>query len=181
MRRRPTVRAALRREADGRVKLFHAISLEADVNSAKVLAFSFPHLRVGIQRIEQVRAELTAIVEDDLDRDDEGIGFALATLKAQDIAVASLADMSGSPNGRGWSCGCKRWKSNECSRRLPKGSFLFEETDEHTGQFARRGAPMVDVPPGATTESVAGSRAGGSGGGRLRGGPAADGSAAFDL
>jgi hypothetical protein len=79
--------------ADGRVKLFHAISLEADVNSAKVLAFSFPHLRAGIQRIEQVRAELTAIVEDDLDRDDEGIGFALATLKAQDIAVASLADM----------------------------------------------------------------------------------------
>ena len=36
---------------------------------------------------------MTAIVEDDLDRDDEGIGFALATLKAQDIAVASLADM----------------------------------------------------------------------------------------
>jgi hypothetical protein len=79
--------------ADGRVKLFHAISLEADVNSAKVLAFSFPHLRAGIQRIEQAQAELTAIVEDDLDRDDESIGFALTTLKAQDIAVASLADM----------------------------------------------------------------------------------------
>ena len=79
--------------ADGRVKLFHAISLEADVNSAKVLAFSFPHLRAGIQRIEQAQAELTAIVEDDLDRDDESIGFALTTLKAQDITVASLADM----------------------------------------------------------------------------------------
>ena len=79
--------------ADGRVKLFHAISLEADVNSAKVLAFSFPHLRAGIQRIEQAQAELTAIVEDDLDRDDESIGFALTTLKAQEIAVASLADM----------------------------------------------------------------------------------------
>ena len=35
--------------ADGRVKLFHAISLEADVNSAKVLAFSFPQLRAGIR------------------------------------------------------------------------------------------------------------------------------------
>ncbi len=78
---------------DGRVKLFHAISLEADINSAKVLAFSFPHLRAGIQRIEQAEAELTAIVEDDLERDDEGVGFALATLKAQDIAVMSLAQM----------------------------------------------------------------------------------------
>jgi hypothetical protein len=81
--------------ADGRVKLFHAISLEADVNSAKVLAYSFPQLRAGIERIEQAQAELTAIVEDDLDRDDESIGFALATLKAQDIEVASLVDMPG--------------------------------------------------------------------------------------
>ena len=79
--------------ADGRVKLFHAISLEADVNSAKVLAFSFPHLRAGIERSEQARAELTAIVEDDLERDDEGIGFALATLKEQEIAVATVAEM----------------------------------------------------------------------------------------
>ena len=79
--------------ADGRIKLFHAISLEADVNSAKVLAFSFPHLRAGIQRIEQAQAELTAMVEDDLDRDDEAIGFALATLKAHAIAVASVAEM----------------------------------------------------------------------------------------
>ena len=39
--------------ADGRVKLFQAISLEADVNSAKVLAFSFPQLREGIARVEQ--------------------------------------------------------------------------------------------------------------------------------
>jgi hypothetical protein len=78
---------------DGRVKLFHAISLEADVNSAKVLAFSFPHLRAGIQRTEQAEAILTAIVEDNLDRDDDGIAFALATLKEQEITVASLADM----------------------------------------------------------------------------------------
>ena len=79
--------------SDGRVKLFHAISLEADVNSAKVLAFSFPHLRAGIERSEQARAELTAIVEDDLERDDEGIGFALATLAGQEIAVATVAEM----------------------------------------------------------------------------------------
>ena len=55
--------------------MFHAISLEADVNSAKVLAFSFPHLRVGIHADRAGRAELTAIVEDDLDRDDEGTGL----------------------------------------------------------------------------------------------------------
>jgi hypothetical protein len=79
--------------ADGRVKLFQAISLEADVNSAKVLAFSFPQMREGILRAEQTRAELTAVVEDELDRDDEGVAFALATLRGQEIAVAMLADM----------------------------------------------------------------------------------------
>ena len=36
---------------------------------------------------------MTAIVEADLERDDEGVGFALATLEAQDIAVMSLAEM----------------------------------------------------------------------------------------
>ena len=79
--------------ADGRIKLFHALSLEAEVNAAKVLAFSFPQLRAGLQRVERAQAELTAIVEDDLDGNDEGIGFALATMRGHEIAVATVAEM----------------------------------------------------------------------------------------
>jgi hypothetical protein len=72
-----------------------------------------------------------------------------------------------------------RW-GGQVQRRYwpgPAGSPAMtwtEETDEHTGQFARRGAPMVDVSPGATTRA-------GEPDGRLRGGTAADGGAAFDL
>jgi hypothetical protein len=77
-----------------RVKLFHAVSLQTEVNAAKLLAFSFPQMRAGIRRAEEAEAQLTAVVEDDLDRRDDGIAFALATLEAQEIAVASVAQMS---------------------------------------------------------------------------------------
>jgi hypothetical protein len=85
---------APRRNGNGaRVRLFQAVSLLAEVNAAKLLAFSFPQLRAGIRRAEGAEAHLTAVVEDDLDRHDEGIAFALDTLEAQEIAVASLARM----------------------------------------------------------------------------------------
>src|ERR1051326_7994555 len=51
---------------NGTVKLFHAVSLASDVNSAKILAFTFPQLAEGIRKAEGKHAELTAVVEDDL-------------------------------------------------------------------------------------------------------------------
>ena len=79
--------------AGGAVKMFHSLALETDVNSAKVLAFSFPGLAEGIRRDLGSRAELTEIVEDDLDRNDESIGFALETLEHQAIIIAPLKQM----------------------------------------------------------------------------------------
>ena len=52
--------------AGAQVKMFHALSLEHDVNAAKVLGFSFPRIAEGILRLQNQQAELTAIVEDDL-------------------------------------------------------------------------------------------------------------------
>ena len=78
---------------NGVVKLFHAVSLAAEVDSAKVLAFSFPLLAEGIRKKEKAKAELTAIVEDTLDRKDDAIAFALATFKSSHIAVAPAADL----------------------------------------------------------------------------------------
>jgi hypothetical protein len=51
---------------NGTVKLFHAVTLNSDVNAAKVLAFSFPQLAQGIRKSEKKQAFLTAIVEDNL-------------------------------------------------------------------------------------------------------------------
>jgi hypothetical protein len=80
---------------NGVIKMFQAVSLETDVDAAKVLAFSYPALREGLRRAENASSELTAVVEDGLSRDDDAIGFALATLAANDIHVAALSEMPG--------------------------------------------------------------------------------------
>jgi hypothetical protein len=77
--------------ANGALKLFHAVSLGADVNSAKVLAFSYPQMQTGIRRLHNAEPLLTAVVEDDLDRGNDEIAFALATLERTSIAVAEIA------------------------------------------------------------------------------------------
>jgi len=78
---------------NGVIRMFHAVSLESDVDAAKVLAFSYPALRDGLLRAENAGSELTAVVEDGLNRGDEGIGFALATLAASQINVAAVSEM----------------------------------------------------------------------------------------
>lgn len=78
---------------NGVVKLFHAVSLEADPNLAKVLAFSYPHIAAGMAKQEDARTELTAVVEADLDRKDEPVAFALETLRGAAIAVATTAEL----------------------------------------------------------------------------------------
>ena len=79
---------------NGTIKLFHALAVETDPNSAKVLAFSFPRMAEGITRLEKKEAELTAVTADDLPREDEAVAFALETLQQQQIRVAYISDLS---------------------------------------------------------------------------------------
>ncbi len=79
--------------AGQRVKMFHALSLEHDIDAAKVLGFSFPRIVEGILRTQKQQAELTAIVEDGLPGDDETISFALETLRAGEIKIASIQQL----------------------------------------------------------------------------------------
>jgi hypothetical protein len=78
---------------NGVVHLFQAVSLATDVDSAKVLAFSYPQIQEGIARLEDAKTSLTAIVEDDLDRSDEAVGFALDTFDKATILVASMSEL----------------------------------------------------------------------------------------
>jgi hypothetical protein len=80
--------------ANGAIKLFHALAIETDPNSATVLAFSFPRLAEGIVKLEKKQAELTAVTADDLPREDEAVAFALETLQQQQIKVAQLSEMA---------------------------------------------------------------------------------------
>jgi hypothetical protein len=78
---------------NGTVHMYQALSLEADVNAAKVLAFTYPKLREGVMRAEQAETALTAIVESELDREDDVTMFALETLSASQIMVATTAEL----------------------------------------------------------------------------------------
>jgi len=80
---------------NGVIRMFQAVSLETDVDAAKVLAFSYPALRDGLRRAENAGSELTAVVEDGLNRGDDAIGFALATLAASEIRAAAVSEMPG--------------------------------------------------------------------------------------
>jgi hypothetical protein len=79
---------------NGLVRMFHALSLESDVDSSKVLAFTYQHLAAGIQREENRASELTAIVESNLNPADERIAFGLEVLKAYRIATATTDDLA---------------------------------------------------------------------------------------
>ncbi|MGA7706249.1 MAG: DUF3037 domain-containing protein [Acidobacteriaceae bacterium] len=48
---------------NGVIRMFHAVSLEGDLEAAKVLAFSAPQIAEGVRRVENATLELTAIVE----------------------------------------------------------------------------------------------------------------------
>jgi hypothetical protein len=79
---------------NGVIRLFHAVALAGETDTAKVLAFSYPDLRDGLLRAENVRSELTAIVEPDLNRADDAIAFAVAVLQRSEIAVATTAELT---------------------------------------------------------------------------------------
>jgi hypothetical protein len=80
---------------NGEIKMFQAVSLETDVDAAKVLAFSYPKIAEGVRRVNGASALLTAVVEDDLNRSDEAVLFALATLQQSQIRVAAAGEMAG--------------------------------------------------------------------------------------
>jgi hypothetical protein len=48
---------------NGVIRMFHAVSLDGDLEMAKVLAFSVAGLREGVRRVDQADLELTAVVE----------------------------------------------------------------------------------------------------------------------
>jgi hypothetical protein len=104
---------------NGVVKMFHAVSLDGDVEAAKVLAFSAPRLYEGVTRVEGARLELTAVVEplrslagseatletsdpsgpEDLsesasDEATERYRFGVETLEDQQIRVITLNDLA---------------------------------------------------------------------------------------
>ena len=88
---------------NGVIRMFQAVSLEGDVESAKVLAYSAPQLYEGVARVEGGKLELTAVVEtlrsvgsvdDASDEATERYRFGVETMERQEIRVVTLADLA---------------------------------------------------------------------------------------
>ncbi len=92
---------------NGVVKMFHAVSLDGDVEAAKVLAYTAPRLREGVVRVEGARLELTAVVEplravsnEDEEKHEfenesvERYRFGVETMESQQIRVLTMNDLA---------------------------------------------------------------------------------------
>ncbi len=79
---------------NGKVRMFHAVSLENDVEGAKGIAYSAEALRAGVLKSEGVDLELTAVVEKIASvADQEQYGFGVSVMEREAIRVLTVADM----------------------------------------------------------------------------------------
>lgn len=88
---------------NGVIKMFHAVSLDTDVEAAKILAWSAPRLTEGVARVEGARLELTAVVEalrtvaaddDPTTEAAERYRFGVDTMESQQIRVVTMNDLA---------------------------------------------------------------------------------------
>jgi uncharacterized protein (UPF0335 family) len=80
---------------NGRVRMFQAVSLENDAESAKGLAYSAESLRAGVSRVEGIELELTAVVEPIASVGDaEMYGFGVSAMESAAIRVLTTADLA---------------------------------------------------------------------------------------
>jgi hypothetical protein len=79
---------------NGRVKMFHAVSLQGDAEGAKGIAYSAAALRAGVERAEGAELELTAVVEPIATVSDEELyRFGVRALEREAVRVLTVADL----------------------------------------------------------------------------------------
>ena len=79
---------------NGKVRMFHAVSLENDVEGAKGIAYSAEALRSGVMSREGVELELTAMVETIATMtDQEQYRFGVSVMESAAIRVLTVADL----------------------------------------------------------------------------------------
>ncbi|HUK26428.1 MAG TPA: DUF3037 domain-containing protein [Terriglobales bacterium] len=76
----------------GEVRFLHGLSLSASLQPALILGARFPAIAADIYRAHDARARLTLVVEDDLDRQRDDIGFALGLMAENQIRVAEARE-----------------------------------------------------------------------------------------
>jgi Protein of unknown function (DUF3037) len=77
----------------GEIKLFHAVSLKAGVDSAVLLAARYPRIAPVMSKVVGAVPVLTAVIDDDLDRGQDSVQFALSMMEDERIRIAVAAEM----------------------------------------------------------------------------------------
>jgi hypothetical protein len=74
------------------VRMFQAVSLERDINAAKVLAFSCPRIGAGLREKENSGLQLTAVIEAELPPTRE-IEFGKRVMRESGVLIRTVADI----------------------------------------------------------------------------------------
>jgi|SRR5579862_727378 len=75
------------------MKLFQAVSLKASVDSAVLLAVRYPRIRPLMTQAIAASVGLTAVIDDDLDRNEDAVQFALSMMEEEQIRIAVAAEV----------------------------------------------------------------------------------------
>jgi hypothetical protein len=75
------------------MKLFHAVSLKAGVETAVTLAARYPKIAPVMAERTRATPALTAVIDDDLDRSQDAVQFALSMMEEERIRIAVAAEM----------------------------------------------------------------------------------------
>jgi hypothetical protein len=75
------------------MRLFHAVSLKAGVETAVTLAARYPKIAPVMAKVTGTTPGLTAVIDDDLDRGQEAVQFALSMMEEERIRIAVAAEM----------------------------------------------------------------------------------------
>lgn len=83
---------------NGVIRMFQAVSLEGDVEPAKVLAYSAPQLAEGVRRVDMADLEMTAVVEPlrslrEMDEQMERYRFGVEAMERAEIRVMTVTDL----------------------------------------------------------------------------------------
>ncbi len=75
------------------VKMFHAVSVSANVDLALALAYRFSRIEAGMQQ-EHLQASLTAVLDQGIVMQQERTRFAIATLEQNSVRVRTVEEMA---------------------------------------------------------------------------------------
>lgn len=76
------------------MKFLHAVSLRGNVDQAVVLAARLPDFAAGLRRKEGTDCFLTAVMDDEVDRERAEVGFALAMMQEKGVQIAGVGEMA---------------------------------------------------------------------------------------